>query len=842
MKKIYITLFSVSFLSFYINANFCFAQNEKDLEEAIQDDRGAGTLKDYSFMADFSRQNNQAFSSLQQNYRSYNYNRENKIQSSAFSNISFFGPYNCAGRTRAFLPDETDSNLIFAGTNAGGLWKSTDAANTWNIINDQTQGMNLTCIMQNPFDANIIYYGTGEYKNRKIEDLGSGIYKSTDHGLTFSQIPSTANSSFQLINTIKHSLVDTNTIYAGTTFNGLYRSTDAGSTWQTIFNNGKSITDIECFTDGKVMFTANSDGIYYSPTGNTGSFTKATGTPAFGFSRIEMAYCDSFPLTMYATFSDSVQSYTSGLQGAYKSTDGGVTWFLITNPDNVGLYCFADQILSIVVKPDNPDFVITAGAQGCYSLNGGQSYLYLQYGRTDHHSLVFSKFNNNLLYVGNDQGINSFDCGVIPLAPVDLIHSYNTVEIWGGSYYPSGNNIFIGAQDNCFDKNNNGDSVVVRINGYGSDGKNVHVNQQDPNIAYAAGDFAEMFKCTNAMSATPVFTHILNGLDTNADGLVDDDVWHVNFFEMNYLDGNQLYLPTRDHVWRTINGGANWTKITNSFAGSNTAPHALSIGISNAVQPKVYTAGVKGFFMRIDDAYNAVAGQEADLSSSVPVELIAKGKINCLAVHPLDDGIVYATVFDDDSVSRVWKIIDANTSSPQWIDINGNLDRKVNTYWLEMDPDHPDSVLFVGTDYGLYSTVDAGTTWFRETSIPLITIFQMRLRRSDRKLFVFTFGRGVWLAQLGQGVGIDSPSFNSSVNIFPNPSYGIVQVNVVKKNVYLDGIDITDIRGRLVRKIKYDGGDNLQSTVIDINKEANGIYFLNIKTNSGDVRKKLVKL
>ncbi|HKR03015.1 MAG TPA: T9SS type A sorting domain-containing protein [Bacteroidia bacterium] len=820
-----------------------FSKNSYSQEEKREREYGAEEIKkekDYSFLQDveeFQRQYSKTGSSR---YAPAEELKTGSAQASAFNDLSFFGPYNLSGRTRAILPDMTDPNLLFAGVTTGGLWKSTDAGLSWSPINDQTIGNNLTCIDQNPFNPDIIYYGTGEHKNRKIEDKGNGIYKSTDHGLTFSQIPGTDNTSFELINALKHSLVDPNTIYVGTTFNGLYRSNDGGTSWQTIFDNGEKITDIECFTDGKVMFTASYDGIYYSPTGDSGTFTKSTGTPVNNFSRIEMAYCDSFPLVMYALFADSVQSNNNGLEGAYKSTDGGVSWFSINNPDVGAYFPFGDFILAIAVKPDDPDFFVPAGAYAYYSTDGGQTYTHILYQRFDQHVLVFSKFNNNLLYNGTDQGINSFDLTQFPLDDVDLNYSFNTLQIWNGTYFPTGNNFLISTQDNVFCKNSNGDSVFVRIPSYGSDGKSLHVNQQAPDTSYISGDFGELFRSVNTLDPLPVYAHILNELDTNADGDVDDDVWHENMLEMNYLDGNQLYFPTRDHIWRTVNGGNNWTKISNSFAGGN--DHPYSLGISNDIQPVIYSAGNNGFFIRIDDAYNAVAGQEVDLSASVPAPVAAGGKITCVAVHPLDDATLYVTVQDDDPISKVWEVTNANTASPIWTDISSNLDPANNIYWIEMDPDHPDSVLFIGTDYGLWSTADAGTTWVRETDVPLISVFQMRLRRSDRKLFIYTFGRGIWIGNLDSST--DVPEFdagNNGINVIPNPTHGHFTLFAIAEENEHFTITMNDISGRKILQAEAHASKDKLRINLDISRFSNGLYFLNLHNNNTSRTIKIVK-
>jgi|GEM_PF-236794 len=817
--------------------------NGREIEENDNEENDSQTFKDYSFEDDNLIQRSRSTIPFDEPYRLNKSGTSGKILNSAFTSISFLGPQNCAGRTRAILVDNTDPNLIFAGQTSGGLFRSANKGVTWTPVNDQTLGMDITCITQNPFNPAIIYYGTGEYKNSKIKSLGTGVYKSTDNGLTFAQLAATDDTIFNLVYSIKHSLVDSNTIFVGTTWNGLFRSTDGGSTFQNVFDNGQPVSDIECFTNGKVMCTSSYDGIYYSPTGDPGSFTETTsGLPSSGFSRIEMAYCDSFPNIMYSVFSDSVQSYNSGITGVYKSTDGGLTWAAVSlNPVNIGYYCFADYMLSIVIKPDDPDYVFCAGAQGAYTLNGGVTWTHMPYLKVDHHAFVFDKYNNNLLFVGNDQGAYAFDVTILPLDVIKLFDTYNTAQLWAGAYFPSGDNCLIGAQDNFFMKNSNSNPNFSHINNYGIDGNYLHVKQEDSTVSYISRNDAVILRSDATQDSIPIYNFILNELDTNGNEVVDDDTWHINPVEMNYLDGTQVYIPTRDRIWRTTNSGDNWVHLTNSYASSN--KKAFALGLSNAVQPMIYAGGIKAYFSRIDNAYTASPGQEVDLSASVPPELNNSNcKITCLAVLPLDNSTLYATIQYADTVSKIWKITNGTSNNPVWTDISGNFDNNLNTYWIEFDPDHPDSVLFVGTDYGLYSTVDAGTTWFRETAIPLITIFQMRLRRSDKKLFVFTFGRGVWLAQLGQGLGIDSPSHGDAVNIFPNPSYGTIQVNVVKKDITLHEIDILDVRGRMARKINYNGEDNLQSTVIDISKEPGGIYFMNIKTNENTIVKKIIKL
>ena len=87
----------------------------------------------------------------------------------------------------------------------------------------------------------------------------------------------------------------------------------------------------------------------------------------------------------------------------------------------------------------------------------------------------------------------------------------------------------------------------------------------------------------------------------------------------------------------------------------------------------------------------------------------------------------------------------------EWVDISGNLPTSLPVNWIEVDPDNSDNIM-VATDYGLYVTGDGGRFWHKETQIPNVYISMVRLRASDRKLFVFTYGRGVWTAILNEDI------------------------------------------------------------------------------------------
>lgn len=757
-------------------------------------------------------------------------------QPSPFFNIRFLGPGNASSRTRAIINDRSNPNNIFAGSTTGGLWKSINSGLAWSAVNDFSTGMNITCLEQNPFDSDVIYYGTGEYKNRKIRDSGSGVYRSTDHGNTFIQLPSTANPGFWFVYDMSHSPLYDSTLYVATALNGVYRSADAGQTFQTVFSTGKAVSDVKCLPNGEVLLAVSYDGIYISSSGDSGTFVKATGTPAFGFSRIETAYCDSFPNIMYAVFSDSTQSMASGLQGMYKSFDGGHSWSATTDPDNVGVFPFADYMLSVVVKPDNPDFVIVGGAQGCYSNDGGQQFSFLQYPHIDQHKYIFSSNDPDVFFAGHDQGLTRFTINAGAFSYTDLMDGYHTVQVWGGGFFPYGDDVFIGSQDNKFKYNRGGADNFETLNNYGIDGKYCHINQQQNNIAYAMGDFGYMMRSDDFTSNNPTLTPKLNGLDADGDNVVDDDTWYDCRLEMNYQNGDQLFLSTRDHVWKSPDGGNTWSRATNSFAGGANAPRPYSMDLVYDSTSTLYVGGTKGLLLRIDNAMSSIAGTETILTGSTPQALVPTARIHDLKTHPTNAGELYAGIRDPGTVPRVWRITGADGTNPQWTDISGNLSADSHVYSLELDPLHPDSVIFVGTENGLWYTQNGGVNWSQEPNVPAVTIYETRLRQTDRKLFVFTFGRGVWTMDLDSITPVMELNTSASmVHVFPNPSSGIIHL---RSPLFSSGpklfVTVSDAFGRELFRRE-------DSTMLDLQNLPAGMYVITTSFANHQSINKIIK-
>ncbi|MCX6155535.1 MAG: T9SS type A sorting domain-containing protein [Candidatus Kapabacteria bacterium] len=225
----------------------------------------------------------------------------------AANNWKRLGPYNVGGRTRAIEIDVDNENIIIAAGVSGGIWRSTDAGNSWTRALKPNQLSSVTCITQDtrPGKTNTWYAGTGEYLGNSASQpgaffLGDGIYKSVDNGISWDLIPSTSKSnpqswsnSFSMIWSIVINpsvRADINEIYVSVAMGAVVRSTDGGNTWKVVLggygNNYSTYTELSVNIQG-VFYATMSQAAYQTSSPVKGIFRSVDGfnwtdiTPSF---------------------------------------------------------------------------------------------------------------------------------------------------------------------------------------------------------------------------------------------------------------------------------------------------------------------------------------------------------------------------------------------------------------------------------------------------------------------------------------------------------------------------------------------------------------------------------
>ncbi|MFH2095021.1 MAG: T9SS type A sorting domain-containing protein [Bacteroidota bacterium] len=436
---------------------------------------------------------------------------------SAF-NLSWteLGPDNQGGRTRALIIDKNNTDIMYAGGVAGGLWKSTTGGLSWAKICDTYDNNAVVSICQ---AANgDIYFGTGEIftasggTDLNSGTIGQGIWKSTNNGSTFTRLASTWSTTdntiqmtFMFVPDLIAHPTDANRIYAATA-KGLLLSTNGGTSWTNVLPTssteyGQAATDIKIASDGFVIACIGNK-CYISSTGDVNSFVKKSSAvpgninPVVG--RLEFAIAPSNENYIYC-----LSALADGtLDNVYRSTDKGATWteffdvppgesFNIFGDNNQGKY---DNV--IAVYPNNENKIILGGVD-LWKWEDGNSLekismwieeAYPFFVHADQHAIVFHPsydgVNNKTIFFANDGGVFRSLDGGITFQMIDKL--YITTQFYTVAY--SGNGRVIGGtQDNgtkYIDYMGNTAKTAVEV--LGGDGGGCAFSMLNPDAIFAS--------------------------------------------------------------------------------------------------------------------------------------------------------------------------------------------------------------------------------------------------------------------------------------------------------------------------------------------------------------------
>jgi hypothetical protein len=771
--------------------------------------------------------------------------------------VACLGPFNQGGRTRALLVSAADlsNNTFFAGGTTGGLWKSTNAGGNWTPVNDTAANLNVVCITQSPFNSNNIYYGTGELATNDgqhgqgVAVPGAGVFKSTDGGNTFQQLSATA--SIQYSWAIEYDKADSNTVYYATVNSGLQRTTNGGNTWSMAPGTAApEVCDIVTFPNGSVLIAKVDSGLYFASNGKTGSYTKISSTafPSSSFTRIKLAQCENFPNTVYAAFTN----YTDGLGLARlcKSTDGGVTWDTVHNPSYLGWMGPAGTggyHMMLGVRPTNGNFVTCGLVSGVFSTDGGTTWAGMLLPHQDWHAYAPYNSGSGYFLVGTDGGVALFnwDSLVWPGMYTPLNNNYITTQFVGGGFASSGRRCVGGTQDNGAWRFRPSD--IYGGGGAGNDDNTYcYISQQDTNLAYVGGYDGGIIKYPQYFTGTP---H--SGAESINPPIGSQGTEFYNFFQSNYADPLQLYFRTNQGIWRTIDTGHSWAELN-----SATISGIDYIGCTPIANPNVYfttsVSGQNSHFYRISAAKTfAPGGTPTDLSASIPsaVQTASFGEIAPLPGLSISNTLYMCTT-NYSSIPHIYKVKNANTTTPIWENLTGSgLPSTIAVNEVQADPNDT-NVLFAATDYGLYYSTNNGTNWIKEPRVPNTIIYEMQLRASDNKLFLFTYGRGVWYCSIKSGltgsveqasVAPAQPTEEFQFSIYPTPATSKLNITLKDDLSSSARMVIYDMTGHMVSQNLWNAGAG-ENQEADISKLASGVYFLQIQDGDKSSTQKFEKM
>lgn len=652
------------------------------------------------------------------------------------------GPNNIGGRTRAIMVDPNDvtKKTVWAGSVSGGLWRTTDisaAAPNWTPVNDLMTNLAVTCIVSDPSNSQIMFFGTGEGYSNTDAVQGMGIWKSTNGGTTWNQLASTNNATFRFVQQM--AVASNGNVYAATATGGLQRSVNGGTTWTKVLGTGLGITGAASNFCYDVEIAANGD-IYSSLSGsvhksiNAGVTFAAAQTLGITATRIELACTPSNANTVYALIANGTV-----VNGILQTTNGGTTWTIKTEPADAdpGIPAAdfsngqAGYDLTIAVDPNNANTIIVGGINLFKSTNSGSTWSQLTHGNggfgfqnvhSDQHIVLYEPGNSNNIYFGNDGGVWQSNNGssVTPNI-VSKNFNYNVTQFYAGALNPDyhSNEMMSGAQDNGTNQTNNpliGSAIQVTS----GDGGFCHIDQNQPQFQFASGAFNNYFRSTNTGVS-------FNSITANNSGSF------INPTDYDDANNNLYACHTTGDYYVMLNApvSATLTAVPVAAFGAGKVTH---IAVSPNTTNRVFFGLDNGFIVRVDNAHTGTP-----TATNIRVAGMPTTPVSCIAVQRGNDLHLLVT-YSSYGINSVYETINGGTS---WTSVEGNLpDMPVR--WALFAPNSDQAL--VATELGVWSTDNlngGATVWGpSNTGLANVRVDMLQMRNSDSLVMAATHGRG----------------------------------------------------------------------------------------------------
>ena len=634
------------------------------------------------------------------------------------------GPGNIGGRTRSVVVHPQNSKIWWVAAVGGGIWQTTDGGESWICQSDELPVLSATTLDICLNQPDILYAGTGEGFYNYDAIIGDGIFKTVNGGQTWTQLPSTTgNYNFRYVNRVIVHPQNPDIVFAATN-EGLYRSLDGGSSWQTVFSDYGRVQQIIAnpLNFNTLFIAVFAKGIYRSSDMGT-TWQKVSGEIS-SLGRIELAIAMADTNYLYATAAQTDGS----LRGFFQSTNGGKEWLYLNNQPNwlrnQGWY---DNTL--LVDPFDPTVVIVGGidlfritvqngvmsARQLTSWYGGGG---LEYVHADQHFLaaIPDPLGNYELIAVNDGGVYySADGG---FGWQGKNNNFNVTQYYDGDRHPFRVQYVAGSQDNGTNLSPSGTQFSDAWNEVlGGDGFDCAWDKEDPNIVYATIYDSRIYKSEDGG---------LTYRSLNGETLPTSNFFHTPL-EMDPYNSRRLFSASGlNLIYVSEDGGESWQSVSAELGSRRLIKIRVSLNDSSIV----WAASSADFINVSTDggqSFSKVNRPEGAPSAS------AAG----METHPDE----VTTAFITFGVYGYGKIFRTDDFGSSWQDITNNLP-DVPVHCLLVMPYDP-AEIWIGTDIGLFKSFNEGQSWqYDEDGLPAVSI--RRLKIVDQEVVAVTHGRGVW--------------------------------------------------------------------------------------------------
>lgn len=686
------------------------------------------------------------------------------------------GPAGMSGRITSIDAVVKDPDVIYAGSASGGLWKSTDRGISWKPIFDDQKTSSIGAVAINQNNPDEVWVGTGEGNPRNSQNGGYGIYKSLDAGKSWKLLglENTRNIHRIVIHRDNPNIVYVAAIgspWGDHPERGVYKTTDGGKTWNKVLYLNEKCGAADLVVDpqnpNKILVSmwehrrdpwffksgGKSSGLYMSVDGgeNWERLSVKNGLPEGDLGRIGLAIAPSKPNLIYAIIESKKNAF-------YKSEDGGFNWKKVTDKGSFGNrpFYYAD----IYVDPQNENRIYSLWTYISQSDDGGRTWkIIADYGNgvhPDHHAYWIDPNDPEFLINGNDGGLFMSENGGktwrfaenIPVGQfyhvnVDMDYPYNVYggmqdngswqgpayvlkrggirnAYWEELYFGDGFDAVPDPSDEGYVYAMSQGGNVGRVDLETGDSKNIQpihpdgielrfnwnaaiaTDPFDKNTIYFGSQFVH--KSTDRGNTWEIISPDLTTNDTTkqkqleSGGLTYDVTGAENFTTIlaitpSTLEKEVIWVGTDDgNLQITRDGGQTWKNVISNIKGVPTGTWIPQVKAS------VHNAG----------------------EAFVVFDNHRRNDITPYAYHTKDYGKTWRRIAD---ANKVWGY----------------------TLSILQDIEEP-KLLFLGTDAGLYVSIDEGNNWTKWTQgYPTVPTSDLVIHPREHDLAISTFGRSMYI-------------------------------------------------------------------------------------------------
>lgn len=717
------------------------------------------------------------------------------------------GPFR-GGRSGAVTGVPGKANLFYFGSTGGGVWRSTDAGNSWENISDPFFGGSIGAIAVSESDPNVIYVGQGEQTVRGNVSSGFGVWKSEDAGKTWFSV---GLENTRHIGRIRIHPKNPDIVYVAAMGNlykdseerGVYKSVDGGQSWKRVLFSDASSGAVDLILDPTNPRTlyASTWTIRRKPyelsSGGPGS--KLWKSTDQGETWVELSDNKGFASGLKGIIGVAVSPVNSDRVwalvenepngGLYRSDNGGQSWQKINNQRSIRQRAW--YYTRIYAHPTDIDQLYVMNVRYHHSKDGGKTFNKYVAPHGDHHDLWIDPQEPQRMIIGDDGGAQvTFDGG----------------KNWTSYYNQPTAQFYRLSMDNSFpfriyggQQDNSSIRIKHRSDGYfitekdyevtaGGEAGSHAIYSKDNDIVFG-GEYGGLMLRKNHRTGQEQATNVWpnNPLGHGVEDMKYRFQWNYPMFFSKH-EPEVLYTFS-NHVHRSRDFGKSWETISGDLTTNDTTKQGPSGGPitkdNTAVEYycTIFAAAESPLKKGIlwtgsDDGLIHLSTNGGNQWTDVtPKDLPEFTQINSIEADPFNEGGLYVagTRYKwGDFSPYLYYTADYGKS---WTRIDKGIDRLHFTRVIRADPNRQ-GLLYAGTEYGLYLSFDNGKNWQAfQNNLPHTPITDLGVK--DRHLVAATQGRGFWilddlspLYELDQDFQAEEHLFDAKTTYLMQAGYG----------------------------------------------------------------------